>query len=267
MLTKRITILLSLLLIFSNSLLSQSPLNKDYIRAVQDADQFFYFSQDYESAAKLYGVLLEKYPGNSNLQAKLGISDLNVDGKKKEALDLLKKASANVVPNDKSYTEYGQAAPVDTWYYLAHAYHLNDSLDKAISVYTDARRKLTSDASFRIEYIDNQIKACQYAIEANKKKIKVGQVFFAPWLTDYNGAANPVISLNDSVFIFTQRKEDGNHIMCSYKKGIWEKPQDITRQLAWFDRLWSNSITADGTMLVLYLDNGVDGDLYYSHRS
>jgi Tol biopolymer transport system component len=246
---------------------SQSPDNKDYIRAVQEADQYFYFSQDYEASSRLYAELLKKYPENCNLQAKLGISYLNVDGKKAEALKLLKKASLNVVKNDRDYTEYGPLAPVDTWFYLAHAYHENDSLLKAIDTYTVAKNKISSEGAFRAEYADNQIKACYFAMEAEQKKISVKNTLFVPWLSEYPGASHPALSANDSVFVFTVRKDDGNQIFCTYRNKDWEKPVDITRMLSGFDRLWSNSLTRDGSLLVLYMDDGADGNLYYSRRS
>ena len=62
-----------------------------------------------------------KYPENSNISAKLGICYLNLDGKKGEALLLLEKARSHIVKSDKDYLEYGQSAPIDTWFYLAHA--------------------------------------------------------------------------------------------------------------------------------------------------
>ncbi|HVN57296.1 MAG TPA: OmpA family protein [Bacteroidales bacterium] len=260
--------ILSILLLLSSLLHSQSSSNKDYIRSVQEADQYFYFSQDYESAAKMYAALLKNYPDNNNLQAKLGISYLNVDGMKAEALSLLKKASANIVKDEKDYIEYGKAAPIDTYFYLAHAYQVNDSLGQAIKVFSEVRRKMTSDQYFRLEYIENQVKACQYASESEKKNIRIGTDLFVSWLSEYPGASNPVLSLDDSVFVFTIRKDESNQILCSYKDGTgWKRPVDITKQLSGFDRLWTNSITGDGRMLVLYMDDGADGNLYYSHRS
>ena len=50
------------------------------------------------------------------------------------------------------------------------------------------------------------------------------------------------------------------------KQGTWQKPVDITRQLGGFDRFYSNSITGDGKLLIIYMDDGGDGNLYYSTR-
>jgi outer membrane protein OmpA-like peptidoglycan-associated protein len=150
--------------------------------------------------------------------------------------------------------------------YLALAYHANDSLEKAVSQYNLMKKRLSDSEVFTEEYIDNQIRNCRYAMEMKKKPVRVLSDLFAPWLSDYPGACNPVLAKNDSVFIFTQKTEDKTRILCSWKGKEWEKPRDITRQLGGYDRLYSNSITGDGKTLVLFMDDGDDGNLYFSQR-
>ena len=259
--------LLSLLFFFAANLAAQSPTTKALIKSVQEADIFYYYDQNYEKAAELYTDLLKKYPGNDNFSAKLGICYLNIDGKKSDALRMLNKASKNVVANEKDYLEYGSKAPLDTYLYLAVAYHQNDSLEKAITLYYDAKRKLSNTKLFREEYIDNQIRDCRYALEMKKKPLTLISNLFTSWLADYPGACNTDLSKNDSVFIFTQKTDGKTRIFCSFKTGKWKKPIDITRQLGGFDRFYSNSITGDGKELIIYMDDGGDGNLYYSLRT
>jgi len=247
-------------------LVAQTISNKQFIRAVQDADLFFYFNEDYEKAASLYEVLLKNNPANSNIEAKLGICYLNVDGKKNDALRLLEKASVNIVKSDNEYVEYGEKAPLDTWFYLAHAYHINDSLEKAINLYIDVKKKVGPTQAFRIEYIDNQIKACRYALEMEKNPVNTTEELLIPWLKDWPGATNPAISENDSVFVFTRKDGGRNHIFCSLRTNGWQRPVDITSELGGYDNLCTNSITAKGDMLILYMDDGADGNLFVSYR-
>jgi hypothetical protein len=47
----------------------------------------------------------------------------------------------------------------------------------------------------------------------------------------------------------------------------WEKPSDITEQLGGYDRFYSKSLTGDGKLLILYMDDGGDGNLYFSERN
>jgi tetratricopeptide (TPR) repeat protein len=262
----RKAVILSILVLNLNLLFSQTLSQKGFIKAIQAADAFYYYDEDFEKAAGLYEPLLKSYPENSNLCAKLGICYLNLDGKKGEALKLLKKASGNIVRSDKEYIEYGDQAPLDTYMYLAIAFHQNDSLTQAIKYYNNARKRLGSTQIFRNDYIDKQIKDCRYAMEVEKNPVSISENLFIPWLNEYSGAYNPVISANDSVFVFTVKKSGKTRILCSFKAGSWKKPVDITRQLGSDDGFYSNSITGDGKILIIYVDDGGDGNLYYSTR-
>jgi outer membrane protein OmpA-like peptidoglycan-associated protein len=261
-------LLISVLAAVFVSLNSQETLKRDFIRAAEEADSYFYyyFTGDYEKAAVLYEPLHYSRPDNCNIAAKLGICYLNIDGRKKEALDLLKKASKNVVRSEKEYERNGEEAPFDTWLYLGIAYHQNDSLEKAISVFSEFKKRLTGTEYFTEEYVDLQIRDCMYALEQKKKPMRIVSDLFAPWLNEYPGACNPVLAKNDSVFVFTQKKDQTTQIFCSHKNGTWQKPVNITNQLGGFDRFYSNSITGDGKLLIIYLDDGADGNLYYSQR-
>jgi len=251
---------------YSSPLLSQEPARKDLIRSVKEADILFYYDEDYEKAAGLYETLHKSYPDNANFAAKLGLCFLNIDGRKQEALSLLKSASRDIIAIDKNYVEYGEQAPLDTYIYLAVAFQKNDSLEKAVSLFYDLKEKLAETDIFREEYIDNQIRDCKYAIEMKKKPLTILSESFTPWLKDYPGAINPVLAKNDSVFIFTQKTEGKTRILCSYKKEGWRTPVDITKQLGGYNRFYSNSITGDGKLLFLFIDDGGDGNLYYSER-
>ncbi len=259
---------LLLFFILMNQLLisAQTLTKKQFLKGVQEADVYFYYEQDYEKAAEHYKPLADAFPENANISAKLGTSYLNVDGKRKEALIYLRKAASNIVKNDSEYTEYGEKAPLDTYLYVAIAYQQNDSLDKAIALFTEAKKRLSGLDIFSSEYINDQIRNCKYAIEAKKKPLNTVSELFIPWLKEYPGALNPVLAKNDSVFVFTQKENGKTRILCSYKNDKWKPPVDITKQLGNLDRYYSNSITGDGKFLVIYMDDGEDGNLYYSQR-
>ncbi|MFO7620015.1 MAG: OmpA family protein [Bacteroidales bacterium] len=248
---------------------AQEAPSREFIRAVQNADVSYYNDENYAVAASLYEPLFRANPDNNNLAAKLGICYLNIDGRKAEALQLLKKASENVAGTKKEYVEYGVKAPPDTRFYLAMAYHVNDSLEKAVTLFTEVRKNLTDADVFREEYIDLQIRNSRYAVEMKKKPLTIVSELFAPWLVKYPGAINPVLARNDSVFVFTVLKDGKTQIWCSYKPdrtGSWNEPVNITQQLGGFDRLYSNSITGNGNLLILFMDDGGDGNLYMSER-
>jgi outer membrane protein OmpA-like peptidoglycan-associated protein/tetratricopeptide (TPR) repeat protein len=247
-------------------LCAQETIQKDFKKAFQNADMYYYYDENYLKAASLYEPLLKDHPDNYNLAAKLGICYLNLDNKKQEALELLKKASKGVVSSAKEYKQTGDKAPLDTYLYLAVAFHRNDSLQQALTYFNDVKKKLPDSDTYQEDFIDLQIRNCRYAMEMKKKPLRILSEYFAPWLKDYPGACNPVISKNDSVFVFTVKNEGLTQVYCSYKNKTWGKPSDITKQLGGFNRFYTNSISGNGKMLVMYMDDGGDGNLYYSTR-
>ncbi len=246
---------------------SQGSANKEFLRDFKNADMYYYYDENYLKAASLYEPLVKAYPDNYNLAAKLGICYLNLDGKKTDALNLLKKASKGIVSSEKEYKQTGDKAPLDTYLYLAIAFHRCDSLQQALSFFTNAKKNVDNADTYQQDFIDLQIRNCRYAMEMKKRPLRIITEYFAPWLKDYPGACNPVLAKNDSVFVFTVKSEGLTQVYCSYKNGTWGEPTNITQQLGGYDRFYTNSITGNGKMLIMYMDDGGDGNLYYSMRS
>lgn len=246
---------------------SQESTNKDFLRDFKNADMYYYYDENYLKAASMYEPLVKAYPDNYNLAAKLGICYLNLDGKNVEALNLLKKASEGIVSGEKEYKQTGERAPVDTYLYLAIAFHRCDSLQQALTFFNNAKKKVDNADTYQQDFIDLQIRNCRYAMEMKKRPLRIISEYFAPWLKDYPGACNPVLAKNDSVFVFTVKNEGLTQVYCSYKNGTWGEPANITQQLGGYDRFYTNSITGNGKMLVMYMDDGGDGNLYYSMRT
>jgi outer membrane protein OmpA-like peptidoglycan-associated protein len=257
----------SVLLIGFASLCAQETAQKEFKRAFQNADMYYYYDENYLKAANLYEPLVKDHPDNYNLAAKLGICYLNLDGKREKALELLKKASKGVVSSEKEYKQTGEKAPLDTYLYLAVAYHRNDSLESALTYFNDVKKKLADSDTYQEDFINLQIRNCRYAMEMKKKPLRILSEYFAPWLKDYPGACNPVLAKNDSVFVFTVKNEGLTQVYCSYKNKTWGTPANITKQLGGYDRFYTNSITGDGKKLVMFMDDGGDGNLYYSMRN
>jgi outer membrane protein OmpA-like peptidoglycan-associated protein len=256
----------SVLLAGFAALHAQEAAQKDFKKAFQNADMYYLYDENYLKAANLFEPLLKSHPDNYNLAAKLGICYLNLDGKKQEALELLKKASKGVVSSAKEYKQTGDKAPLDTYLYLAVAYHRNDSLQQALNYFNEVKKSLPDEETYQKDFLDLQIRNCRYAMEMKKKPLRILSEYFAPWLKDYPGACNPALSKNDSVFVFTVKNEGLTQVYCSYKNKTWGKPTNITRQLGGWERFYTNSITGDGKMLIVYMDDGGDGNLYYSTR-
>ena len=190
-----------------------------------------------------------------------------MDGKKAEALKLLKAASKNMVSTEEEYKDTGEKAPFDTELYLAIAYHQNDSLDKAIGFSMKFRKKLGNTDTYREEYIDHADKRLQIWHGDEEET------------TDYNLRILlhhglkiipvPAIRFFQKMiqYLFLHRnKKVKQEFYAPIKPVHGRRPVDITKQLGGYDRFYSNSITGDGKMLIIYMDDGGDGNLYYCQR-
>jgi tetratricopeptide (TPR) repeat protein len=171
-------------------LCAQETAIKDFQKAFKNADMYYLYDQNYLKAASLYEPLLKQYPDNYNLTAKLGICYLNLEDQKEEALDLLKKASKGVVSSEKEYKQTGEKAPLDTYLYLAIAFHRNDSLQQALTYMNDVKKRLSPSDSYQMDFIDLQIRNCRYAMEMKKRPLRIISDYFTPWLKDYPSIEN-----------------------------------------------------------------------------
>ncbi|MBM3419715.1 MAG: hypothetical protein FJY11_01130 [Bacteroidetes bacterium] len=261
-----LSLFLLTLITLSQQLFSQEP-SRDFVRAVQDADVLFYFYEDYPASAVAYEKIHATNRDNHNIAAKLGICYLNTGDRYSEAIPLLRFASENQAISESEYLEYGNKAPIETLYYLAFAYHISDSLEQAINIYTELLRKPSARGDLKVDYINRQIEACRLAMKAMASPAAVRKELFFPALDNYPGALNPIVSENDSVFLFTMPVNGETRIYCSYKAPEWSEPTDISRQLGGFPEMYTNSVTANGSFLVVNVYSGASGSLYYSQRT
>ena len=262
--TENYYLLLLLFFLSATNLTAQkpSPEEREYIKQVNVADGYFIYDEDYPRAAEIYERLFEKKPDNHNLAYKLGVCYLNMRGSELKSLSLLRFASENYV-RDVDYNTIGKPAPFDVLYYLAFSCQLNLELEEAIYNYRKYQNLLRVHEASEIEYINNQIDACQNIIEATAEGIILIKNIFAPWFINYRNAINPVISRNDSVLAFTLESDSGNKIYLSNRvDGKWKEAIEITPMLGKYDDMFTNSIRGDGKQMIICRNNGYKGDLY-----
>lgn len=237
---------------------------KDLIRKINEADGYFIYDEDYSRAARIYEELLSAKPQNHNIAYRLGVCYLNIKGKQPASLPLLSYASSNYV-EDIEYSTIGEAAPYDVLYYLAYSAQVNNKPEEAIEYYKKYQNQLRVKEASEIGFIDLQIRACRNAMAINPSGISLDRNKFTPWMDRYPDAAYPVISGNDSLFLFTVVTHNGNRIYASeFKDSTWAVPADITGSLGKYGDMFTNSVTDDGKTLIISRNNGIIGDLYIS---
>lgn len=242
----------------------------------------------FNQAAEIWKGLVEAQPENSNLNWKLGYAYMNSYNQKQKALPYLQKAAEKRAGNYGSFNTAGYDpfdsretnAPVEVDYWLAKAYHLNSEFDKADTYYkkfvaeVDDKNDLKAQAAHGLEQTANA--RVLVAQPKNYQISNVGSVINSEY-PDFS----PVISVDGNALFYTTRRirpDSSNvgvidqiaglpfeNIYVSYKDrtGVWQKPEPLNINTP-TGHMATVNVAADGQTLLIYRDDGGDGNLYES---
>ncbi len=227
--------------------------------------------------------LHEMEPGNANFNYRLGLSYISSNRNKLNSLKYLKLISGDqLTKNYDYYNDSEKKAPVESMYYLAHAYHLNNILDSAIAVY-ERFGKMISTKHFMRPEIAHQIQMCNDAKEqfGNPKDYTITNL--GSTINSEFSDFGPIISLDESSLFFTSnriRKDSSNwnsvdlnlgnyynDVYVSYKDfktDQWNEPEllnlnDLNTHTA------TINVSPDGQRLFLYINDLTVRGVYESH--
>jgi len=230
------------------------------------AETYFLY-EEYELANQLY--LLLDSPDNLNIKYKIGTCYLNIPGEKEKSIPYLEQAVKNATYESKTDSYKEKRAPLDAYFSLGKAYMINDELEKGL-ITLETFRKLALETKEKggmknLEFIDQQIQACNNAIIFRKKpavfsKKPLGSAFSEGAINE-----NAAVSFDGNTLIYTERRGIANAIFYSKRqKGIWQTPVDITPELNAGEDCSTCSLNNDGTQLYLYKTDNYDGVIYSS---
>ncbi len=228
------------------------------------AEEYLFF-QDYSHALPLFLKLDSLNPNNSIVQYKIGLCYLKSTENKKKSIPYLEFAAGNIDPSE---------IPNDVYFNLAHAYHLDYKMDDAIKMFEKYKTYFKKEDEKYIQ-ADLEITMCKVAkglvAHPIKAEIKnLGSIVNSPY-ADYG----PVISADESVLIFTSRRQGGTSneltptgeyfedIYISYKiDNKWSSPVSIGANINTKGHEASIGLSADGQQLYIYKDDNLDGNIY-----
>jgi hypothetical protein len=234
-------------------------------------------------AGEYWMELHEMEPENSNINYRLGLSYLNSNKNKLNALKYFQ-----LVPEDqltKNYDYYNfteKNAPIELMYYKAHAYHLSNMLDSAITVYNRFSNIASAKHYLRPE-IGHQIQMCDDAKVqfANPKDYTITNL--GSTINSEFAEFGPVISLDESSLFFTSdriRKDSSNRNSVNLNRGnyyddVYAVYKDLsTNQWADPELLSFNNVNTytstinvspDGQQLFLFLNDLSISGVYETH--
>lgn len=228
--------------------------------------EYYFLMQDYREALPLYQKLYRIDSTNANINFRLGQCYLNIPGIKSKAIPHLEQAIQYINPkyNEGSYKET-QAPPLAI-FHLGEAYMVNHMLDKALETFTQFKERIDVKDIYSLDYVNQQIKACNIAKQYISKPINIETEKFIPFPERNKNCNYPVLSGDRKSMIFTVKEKFYSAIYYTTKDtGDWGTPRNITLELGVEGEVYSTAMNNDGTMLLLFMQQMASGDIYYSN--
>ena len=231
----------------------------------KDANSYFYF-EDYEEAVALYQKVLPHYENNYNLNYKIGICYLNIQGHKHQAIPFLEFATKGISKRFNEFSTKETQAPVDVFFYLANAYFINNQLGKAQETYEEFKSHIKRESQYNMEYLNHQLNTLKNSRVLQSYPVNFIRSNFGKNVNDRFSNFNPVISGDGKTMAFTSKRKfyQAIHILRKDESDSWGIPMNITLDLMVDGNCSTLSLSYDGTELFLFKDDNHDGNIYVS---
>ncbi len=163
------------------------------------------------------------------------------------------------------------------YYLLGIGYHFEYDFDRAIDYFEEYKKRLTpEERAEKIKRIQKKIRECEVAkgFMAERSRAFIDNV--GSVLNSEYAEHSPIISADQSVMLFTSRREGGvggdvlsptqeyfEDVYISYRKdGKWQTPVNMGRPINDETNDATISITGDGQHLFVYKEHHGGGDIY-----
>ena len=262
-------------LFFANFIKAQLPEGKysDYIRE----GIFLVAEENYEMALKnfLEAYKLDSTTANVNFQ--IGFCYLNTSTNKSLAENYLARSIKDVSKNYQNDNPNEKSASPLAYLYYGKALHINYKFDEATTQYNFFETKYANNKEVKEEVVFYKSHT-EFAKELVAKPINVKIESLGDSINSIYPEYSPMLSADETTLIYTTRRntgtggeimQDGQYyedIVISYKdvNNKWSSPKSISQNINTNSHEASINLTADGQTLIVYKDDGGDGNIYFS---
>lgn len=277
--SRPLSLLFAAFLLFTQVVFAQHAVNKEahFKRVFPVANEQLEAGKA-ERAVKNFLDLWNIDSTNCFINYKVGRSYLLINGQKAKAVPYLEKAVSNA--NSKSKDNYKESvAPLDAYYYLGRAYHLNSEFDKAIGAYRKYMEVDKTIDKLKEEDVEWMIQTCLNGKLLKESPIIATTENLGETINSIYDEYSAVVDATESMLIFTSRRPtctggqldaDDKYfedIFVSQKEddGTWGKPVGIGSRINTEGHDASIGLSADGQELYIYRDDFGDGNIYVCH--
>lgn len=263
------------LLLGVNVIKAQMPTGKysDYFRE----GMFLLGEENYDMALKNFLEAYKLDSSSANINFNIGYCYLSSSMNKGLAESYLAKSIKNVSKNYNSDNPNEKSAPPLAYFYYGKALHINYKFDEASTQYDFFEQNFARDKETKkdVAFFKSRTANAKEIVAApvNVKIENMGDSINSSY-PDYS----PVLSADEVTLIYTTRRNtstggdktpDGLYfedIVVSYKdeNGIWSSPKSLGQFVNTNGHEASVNLTPDGQTLIVYRDDGGNGNVYFS---
>ncbi|MBL4651612.1 MAG: PD40 domain-containing protein [Flavobacteriales bacterium] len=229
----------------------------------EDATYYFELT-DYVSAYEIYVKLHKIERDHAEMNYRMGVCVMRLGGDLSEAAFHFSEAASQ---------DYG-----DAFFQLAQCYHRMEDFKNAIRNY-QYYKEVGLDGDADLEEVNRQIDISSRAMQMLQNPVGVRIENVGEGINSEYADYVPVISKNDSIMLFTSRREGSTggekdpynnyfeDIYFSYSDhGEWQKAQNLGGQINTKTHDASVGLSPDGKTLIMFRTNEelTGGDLYFS---
>jgi len=234
--------------------------------------------EHYNKALPLYLKVDSITKDNANVAYKIGLCYLNSSTDKITSIPYLERAIRNVSTGAKEDAYKEKSAPIDAYYQLGHAYHLNYQLDYAISNFDKFKSFLAETEKTLINQVTHQIEMCNNAKELIASPVTIKIDNLGPNVNSPYPDYSAVTSADETNLFFTSRRPgttgggidpaDGKYYediyYCTKKDSMWSPAVNIGPPINTNGHEATIGVSVDGQKLLIYRDDKGDGNIYTS---
>lgn len=245
----------------------------DYFRE----GNFLIGEENYDMALKNYLEAYKLDSSSANVNFNIGYCYLNSSMNKGLAESYLEKAVKKVSKNYKNDDASEKSAPPLAFFYYGKALHFNYKFDEAIAQYDLFDKDYAKDKATKedVAFFKQQ---SLYAKELVATPINVKIQNLGDSINSIYPDYSPVLSADEGTLIYTTRRNTSTggdktpegqffeDIVVSYKNelGVWSSPKSLGQFVNTNGHEASINLTPDGQTLIVYRDDGGNGNVYYS---
>lgn len=225
-------------------------------------------------------ALLKKNPQSSNYKYRKGFIELTMRQNYLKAIDLFSSSIGSIDKNYDMYSVKESSVPVDIYYHLGKAHHLNEDFPKAIENYNLFLSKTRKESEL-IEYAEKGVEQCGIAkkLMSEPKEIMIENL--GDMINTEYADFSSNISLDGRSLYFTSRRPWADDASSRYKDPMFNHySEDIYQSSLSDDGVWNNplrmnmckpqfneasvSVSIDERRVYTYNDKEGRGDVYFS---